>query len=230
MASGKTLFELTNDSCRWPHGQPGTKSISLLRRAGRGLGRRPAILRAPRAARRCRPPQDCGAGCRRGGSANHIALHRAVRRETVCLQPGEEAILSTKPVDGGRKPGRPMASTRPCRSPNALPPPPTPSCAANAPSILGAVGRFHAVAADAARTACPTAGRSFTSWHAWRRAFARCRGLPLPTRPRGYINSMPVIFTTAPISIRSSRPTSRTHGAHAQSRSHSTVAGRGRPR
>src|SRR6202035_5879647 len=27
MASGKTLFELTNDSCRWPHGQPGTKAF-----------------------------------------------------------------------------------------------------------------------------------------------------------------------------------------------------------
>jgi GcrA cell cycle regulator len=26
-ASGKTLFELTNDSCRWPHGQPGTKTF-----------------------------------------------------------------------------------------------------------------------------------------------------------------------------------------------------------
>ena len=25
--SGKTLFELTNDSCRWPHGQPGTKAF-----------------------------------------------------------------------------------------------------------------------------------------------------------------------------------------------------------
>lgn len=27
MTSGKTLFELTNDSCRWPHGQPGTKTF-----------------------------------------------------------------------------------------------------------------------------------------------------------------------------------------------------------
>jgi GcrA cell cycle regulator len=27
VASGKTLFELTNDSCRWPHGQPGTKTF-----------------------------------------------------------------------------------------------------------------------------------------------------------------------------------------------------------
>jgi GcrA cell cycle regulator len=24
---GKALFELTNDSCRWPHGQPGTKTF-----------------------------------------------------------------------------------------------------------------------------------------------------------------------------------------------------------
>ena len=26
LTSGKTLFELTNNSCRWPHGQPGTKT------------------------------------------------------------------------------------------------------------------------------------------------------------------------------------------------------------
>jgi GcrA cell cycle regulator len=27
MTSAKTLFELTNDSCRWPHGRPGTETF-----------------------------------------------------------------------------------------------------------------------------------------------------------------------------------------------------------
>ncbi|HWX83924.1 MAG TPA: GcrA family cell cycle regulator [Xanthobacteraceae bacterium] len=42
MASGKTLFELTNDSCRWPHGQPGTEAFHFCGAAGADLeGGRP---------------------------------------------------------------------------------------------------------------------------------------------------------------------------------------------
>jgi GcrA cell cycle regulator len=42
MASGKTLFELTNDSCRWPHGQPGTKAFHFCGAPGADLeGGRP---------------------------------------------------------------------------------------------------------------------------------------------------------------------------------------------
>jgi GcrA cell cycle regulator len=37
MASGKTLFELTNDSCRWPHGQPGTKTFHFCGAPGADL-------------------------------------------------------------------------------------------------------------------------------------------------------------------------------------------------
>src|SRR5580704_11358119 len=37
MASGKTLFELTNDSCRWPHGQPGTKAFHFCGAPGADL-------------------------------------------------------------------------------------------------------------------------------------------------------------------------------------------------
>jgi GcrA cell cycle regulator len=41
-ASGKTLFELTNDSCRWPHGQPGTKTFHFCGAPGADLeGGRP---------------------------------------------------------------------------------------------------------------------------------------------------------------------------------------------
>jgi GcrA cell cycle regulator len=40
--SGKTLFELTNDSCRWPHGQPGTKAFHFCGAPGADLeGGRP---------------------------------------------------------------------------------------------------------------------------------------------------------------------------------------------
>jgi GcrA cell cycle regulator len=42
VASGKTLFELTNDSCRWPHGQPGTKAFHFCGAPGADLeGGRP---------------------------------------------------------------------------------------------------------------------------------------------------------------------------------------------
>ena len=42
IASGKTLFELTNDSCRWPHGQPGTKTLHFCGAPGADLeGGRP---------------------------------------------------------------------------------------------------------------------------------------------------------------------------------------------
>lgn len=37
MASGKTLFELTNGSCRWPHGQPGTKTFHFCGAPGADL-------------------------------------------------------------------------------------------------------------------------------------------------------------------------------------------------
>jgi GcrA cell cycle regulator len=37
MAPGKTLFELTNDSCRWPHGQPGTKTFHFCGAPGADL-------------------------------------------------------------------------------------------------------------------------------------------------------------------------------------------------
>jgi GcrA cell cycle regulator len=39
---GKTLFELTNGSCRWPHGQPGTKAFHFCGAPGANLeGGRP---------------------------------------------------------------------------------------------------------------------------------------------------------------------------------------------
>jgi len=42
MAPGKTLFELTNCSCRWPHGQPGTKTFHFCGAPGADLeGGRP---------------------------------------------------------------------------------------------------------------------------------------------------------------------------------------------
>jgi GcrA cell cycle regulator len=50
-ASGKTLFELTNDSCRWPHGQPGTKSFHFCGAPGADLeGGRPYCERHARRA------------------------------------------------------------------------------------------------------------------------------------------------------------------------------------
>jgi GcrA cell cycle regulator len=40
--AGKTLFELTNGSCRWPHGQPGTKTFHFCGAPGADLeGGRP---------------------------------------------------------------------------------------------------------------------------------------------------------------------------------------------
>jgi GcrA cell cycle regulator len=51
MASGKTLFELTNDSCRWPHGQPGTKTFHFCGAPGADLeGGRPYCERHMRRA------------------------------------------------------------------------------------------------------------------------------------------------------------------------------------
>ena len=51
MASGKTLFELTNDSCRWPHGQPGTKTFHFCGAPGADLeGGRPYCERHARRA------------------------------------------------------------------------------------------------------------------------------------------------------------------------------------
>jgi len=51
MLSGKTLFELTNDSCRWPHGQPGTKAFHFCGAPGADLeGGRPYCERHARRA------------------------------------------------------------------------------------------------------------------------------------------------------------------------------------
>jgi GcrA cell cycle regulator len=51
MASAKTLFELTNDSCRWPHGQPGTKTFHFCGAPGADLeGGRPYCERHMRRA------------------------------------------------------------------------------------------------------------------------------------------------------------------------------------
>ena len=51
MASGKTLFELTNNSCRWPHGQPGTKAFHFCGAPGADLeGGRPYCERHMRRA------------------------------------------------------------------------------------------------------------------------------------------------------------------------------------
>ena len=48
---GKTLFELTNDSCRWPHGQPGTKTFHFCGAPGADLeGGRPYCERHARRA------------------------------------------------------------------------------------------------------------------------------------------------------------------------------------
>ncbi len=49
MPSGKTLFELTNDCCRWPHGQPGTKTFHFCGAPGADLeGGRPYCERHAR--------------------------------------------------------------------------------------------------------------------------------------------------------------------------------------
>jgi GcrA cell cycle regulator len=51
MASGKTLFELTNDSCRWPHRQPGTRTFYFCGAPGADLeGGRPYCERHMRRA------------------------------------------------------------------------------------------------------------------------------------------------------------------------------------
>jgi GcrA cell cycle regulator len=51
VASGKTLFELTNDSCRWPHGQPGMKAFHFCGAPGADLeGGRPYCERHARRA------------------------------------------------------------------------------------------------------------------------------------------------------------------------------------
>jgi GcrA cell cycle regulator len=51
VACGKTLFELTNDSCRWPHGQPGTKMFHFCGALGADLeGGRPYCERHARRA------------------------------------------------------------------------------------------------------------------------------------------------------------------------------------
>jgi GcrA cell cycle regulator len=51
MTPGKTLFELTNDSCRWPHGQPGTKTFHFCGAPGADLeGGRPYCERHMRRA------------------------------------------------------------------------------------------------------------------------------------------------------------------------------------
>jgi len=51
VASGKTLFELTNDCCRWPHGQPGTKAFHFCGAPGADLeGGRPYCERHARRA------------------------------------------------------------------------------------------------------------------------------------------------------------------------------------
>ena len=60
MASGKTLFELTNDSCRWPHGQPGTQAFHFCGAPGADLeGGRPYCERHARRASACRRQCCC---------------------------------------------------------------------------------------------------------------------------------------------------------------------------
>ena len=65
--------------------------------------------------------------------------------------------------------------------------------------ILGAIGEFHAIAADAAPPRARPLVFFFMSWNAWRRAFAHCRACRC-RRARAAI-SIPCrsIFTTAPI-------------------------------
>ncbi len=51
VSAGKTLFELTNDCCRWPHGQPGTKTFHFCGAPGADLeGGRPYCERHMRRA------------------------------------------------------------------------------------------------------------------------------------------------------------------------------------
>jgi GcrA cell cycle regulator len=51
IAPGKTLFELTNDSCRWPQGRPGTKTFHFCGAPGADLeGGRPYCERHARRA------------------------------------------------------------------------------------------------------------------------------------------------------------------------------------
>src|SRR3984893_17326019 len=51
LTSGKTLFELTNDCCRWPHGQPGTRAFHFCGAPGADLeGGRPYCERHARRA------------------------------------------------------------------------------------------------------------------------------------------------------------------------------------
>ena len=51
MAAGKTLFELTNESCRWPHGRPGTTAFHFCGVPGADLeGGRPYCERHARRA------------------------------------------------------------------------------------------------------------------------------------------------------------------------------------
>src|SRR5580704_17345602 len=51
IAPGKTLFELTNNSCRWPHGQPGTQTFHFCGAPGADLeGGRPYCERHARRA------------------------------------------------------------------------------------------------------------------------------------------------------------------------------------
>jgi GcrA cell cycle regulator len=51
IAPGKTLFELTNDSCRWPHGRPGTQTFHFCGAPGADLeGGRPYCERHARRA------------------------------------------------------------------------------------------------------------------------------------------------------------------------------------
>ena len=169
------LFDLANEMCRWPHGQLGGRNYLF-----------------------------CGApGADLSGGIPYCALHMG----RAYLIPPRAAAAKTGKINRMSNSGSsacvpgPKATTLRTKSPDA-------GAALNLRSRAAAAARAELRgdrsrhsrrhrrgrpdSARRGRGPCRTAGRLSSSWSVLEEAFRILARLPMPSRPRGYLNSMPV--------------------------------------
>ena len=158
---GRTLFELTNDCCRWPYRRPGTAKYFFCGAAGADLeGGIPYCVRHMKRAYLVPPPR--------------IVETRRKSRSWRTNQDGERRM--TKPDSA--------LAERAARAARA-------ELRGEREGILGAIGQAAPVPLLRARTV-PDRWSFLFVMERLEEGFRILSRLPMPTRPRGYINSMPI--------------------------------------
>jgi len=192
---GKTLLELTNATCRWPHGRPGTKNFFFCGEAGADLER--GLPYCARHMQRAYPAIESAAGRdKRPISGGGRLLLPSIRYRTAATAGCPHRLTNCE--DGLA--ARSRNSQRPRASEGADAERPLAEQAATAAhaelrgdraGILGATGH------NAPQPLLVRGRRVPERWsflHVIERmeeAFRILARLPVATRPRGYVNSMP---------------------------------------